>query len=97
MDAELTWLKRVTKPRWFSVCLVLAVFFLPLHFHATSAIASQITKECICLHGSRTHANLTSAPAVGAPGIVIFAVTALTQREFDSRPVGIPSSRAPPA
>jgi len=97
MVTELTWLKPITTPRWFGICLVLAVFFLPLHFHATSAIASQITKECICLHGSRTQANLTSAPAIGAPVIVIVAVAALGQRDFDSRSVGIRSSRAPPA
>ena len=97
MDTELTWPKRVTLPRWFSVCLILAVFFLPLHFHVTSAIASQITKDCICLHGSRTQAHLTAAPAVGASVIIVFTVALLTQCEFDSRPVGVRSSRAPPA
>lgn len=97
MDTELNWLKRVTKPRWFSVCLILAVFFLPLHFHVTSAIASQVTKECICLHGSRTQANLTSASVVCAPVIVVCAVALVTQVEFDSESVRIPSSRAPPA
>jgi hypothetical protein len=97
MDTELTWVKRATMSRLFSACLLLAVFFLPLHFHATSAIASQLTKECICLHGSRIQAHLTSLPAVGAPVIVVFAVAVFMQLEFDSRPVGVRSSRAPPA
>jgi hypothetical protein len=76
MDTELTWPKHVTMPRWFSVCLILAVFLLPLHFHATSAIASQITKECSCFHGTRT--QLAIAPDVPQltlqnelPGVII--------------------------
>ncbi len=97
MDTELTRLKSVNMPRWFSVCLILAVFLLPLHFHATSPLASQITKECICLHGSRAQANLTATSAVCAPVIVVCAAALITQVEFDSDSVRIPSSRAPPA
>jgi hypothetical protein len=82
--------------RWVSVCLLLAVSFLPLHFHATSPIASQIAKECICLHGSRTQANLISTAIVCAPVVIVCTPVPVTQLEFVSLAVGIPSSRAPP-
>jgi hypothetical protein len=97
MDTKLTRLKSANMPRWFSVCLILAVFFLPLHLHVTSPLASQVTKECICLHGSRTQANLAAASAVCAPVIVVCAVALFTQVEFPSESIRIPSSRAPPA
>ena len=48
-------------PRWLGVFLALAVFLLPLHFHVTLANASQVTKECGCLHGTRTQAAIAAA------------------------------------
>jgi hypothetical protein len=35
-------------------------FFLPLHFHPASAVVSQVTHECACLHGSRTQVGAAS-------------------------------------
>jgi hypothetical protein len=97
MDTQPAPPARVHVPRWFSVCLILAVFSLPLHFHAISPIASQVSKECICLHGSRTQANLTSTAVACAPLTIISALAPVTQAAFVSLPVGLPSSRAPPA
>ena len=97
MATQLTWLARGPRSRWFSVCLLLTVFFLPLHFHAISPIASQLTKECICLHGSKTQANLTSDAGACASVTVVGVVALVTQVEFASESVRIPSSRAPPA
>jgi hypothetical protein len=94
---ELTRLKSVNMPRWFIAGLILAVFSLPLHLHVTSPLASQVTKECICLQGSRTQANLATTSTVCAPVIAVCAVALFTQVEFDSESIRIPSSRAPPA
>ena len=94
---SLTRSSRARPARWFGVCLIVAVFFLPLHFHAATAIAAQVTKECICLHGSRTHATLTALPAGCAPAIVAHAVAPFAPVEIDSESIRIPSSRAPPA
>lgn len=83
-------------PRWLSVFLLLTVFFLPLHFHAVSAAASQITKECSCLHGSRAQADLAGASSPGMPSPVVGAVESFEQVGCVSRSIRIPSSRAPP-
>ena len=45
-----------------SFLLLLSVFFLPLHYHPLGA-AAQITKDCSCVHGTRTEAGLTAALA----------------------------------
>jgi hypothetical protein len=47
-----------------SALALVFVFFLPFHFHFS--IASQVTKECSCLQGTRTQL----APSAGAPAIV---------------------------
>ena len=96
MNPEPPRLKTSAKPHWLSVCLILTVFFLPLHFHVTSAIASQVSKECICLHGTRIQANATASSVASTPVVVVCAIAPLVQAEFDSQQVGIPSSRAPP-
>ena len=97
MDTDRSGAKRFIMPRWLSVCLVAAVFFLPLHFHGASPVASQLTKECICLHGSKTHANLASPSALSAPAIVVCSPALVAQAEIDVESIRIPSSRAPPA
>jgi hypothetical protein len=47
--------------RFVSAGILLFVFFLPLHFHSVAAKA-QVTKECSCVHGTRTEAGLAVAP-----------------------------------
>jgi hypothetical protein len=96
MSSDPSSLKNARTQRWLSVFLALAVFFLPLHFHVTSAIASQVTKECSCFHGNRTQLSLTAAPVIGAPVMAVCAVERDTQVEIESHSVRIPSSRAPP-
>ena len=88
--------KNASTQRWVGVFLVLAVFFLPLHFHLASAMASQVTKECGCLQGNRTQLSPTAAPAASAPVMAICAVELDPQVEFESHSIQIPSSRAPP-
>jgi hypothetical protein len=83
-------------PRWLSVFLLLTVFFLPLHFHVVSAAASQVTKECSCLHGSRTHAGLTSATSLAVPLIAVSELALVAQVNSGNHSIRIPSSRAPP-
>lgn len=83
-------------PRWLSVCLLIAVFFLPLHVHIGSAVASQVTKECVCLHGSRLQAEFTAAPALCAVPIVIADVPPPFEAAPASLSIDHPSSRAPP-
>lgn len=83
-------------PRWLSAVLLLTVFFLPLHFHAATASASQITKECTCLKGTRTQVDLSDAAPYCAPTVAQYAVIRVLQDQFDSQFVRQPSSRAPP-
>jgi hypothetical protein len=52
--------------RFVSAGILLFVFFLPLHFHSVAATA-QVTKECSCVHGTRTDAGLAAAPAAWIP------------------------------
>jgi hypothetical protein len=80
---------------WISVFLLIAVFFLPLHFHAISA-ASQVAKECNCLHGSRTQAGLASAPSASIPLLTRGEVALVAQVDCDNHLPSLPSSRAPP-
>jgi hypothetical protein len=88
--------KNARAQHWLSVLLALAVFFLPLHFHVSSAIASQVTKECSCLHGNRTQLSLTAAPVTSAPAMAVCALELDSQIQIESHSVRIPSSRAPP-
>jgi hypothetical protein len=83
-------------PRWVSVVLLLTVFFLPLHFHASTAISSQLTKECTCLHGTRAQAHLSDTTVACISGVVRFTIVPIPEDQFDSQSVGRPSSRAPP-
>jgi hypothetical protein len=52
--------------RFISAGILLFVFFLPLHFHSIAAKA-QVTKECSCVHGTRTEAGLAVAPVSWIP------------------------------
>jgi hypothetical protein len=82
--------------RWVSVCLFLAIFFLPLHFHA--AVASpQLAKECSCFHGSRTEAGLAAPPAKWLPDVTYQPIVFGFQTEFIFHAVSTKASRAPPS
>ena len=51
---------------------LLFVFFLPLHFHFYSS--SQVAKECVCLHGTRTQVAVGSNVAVHVPQLWILSI-----------------------
>jgi hypothetical protein len=51
--------------RTVSALALLFVFFLPLHFHFS--IASQVSKECSCLQGTRTQLAATVSPPAIVP------------------------------
>jgi hypothetical protein len=75
--------------------MLLFVFFLPLHFHSV-AVKAQVTKECSCVHGTRTEAGLAVAPAVWIPVLPAQAVANeslawLTNLRFQNHGI-----RAPP-
>ncbi|MGH7810376.1 MAG: hypothetical protein ACREP5_08890 [Candidatus Binatia bacterium] len=76
--------------------LLLAVFFLPLHFHV-AVTTPQLAKECSCIHGNRTEAGLTAPPATWVPVVIYQSIELVSQTEFVSRAVSSKSSRAPPS
>jgi hypothetical protein len=82
--------------RWLGVFVALAVFFLPLHFHLTSAMASQVTKECGCLHGTRTQLALAAeAPQQSLP--IELAAVVIERDSFISQRLTDPQkARGPP-
>jgi hypothetical protein len=65
--------------RFVSAGILLFIFFLPLHFHSVAA-TSQITKECSCVHGTRTEAGLAAAPANWTP---VLAAQTVAKEFFD--------------
>jgi hypothetical protein len=69
MNAERAGMSIFKLRRWVSVLLFVAVFSLPLHFHAVSAVTSQITKECNCVHGTRTQIGITAVTSQCAPTV----------------------------
>lgn len=88
--------RRAGLPRWLPLMLSAAIFFLPLHFHVTSAIASQMSKECGCLHGTRTQAIVAPVPLLPAPIRPIDVLVADAQIARGIRALRTPPTRAPP-
>ena len=81
--------------RVISLLLFLTVFFLPLHFHSVAAKA-QVTKECSCVHGTRTEAGLAVAPFNWIP---VLAAETVASEFLDCLSYGrfqIHGIRAPP-
>jgi hypothetical protein len=65
--------------RFVSAGILLFVFFLPLHFHSVAAKA-QVTKECSCVHGTRTEAGLAATPFNWIP---VLAAETVASEFFD--------------
>lgn len=82
--------------RFVGVFLFLAVFFLPLHFHA-ALVTPQLAKECSCFHGSRTEAGLAPPPARCVPVVAYQAIEFCSETEFVFHAVSTKASRAPPS
>lgn len=83
-------------PRLVSFLLFLTVFFLPFHFHALT-VASQVSKECSCLSGTKTQSGLAILPAGSIPVFEYQAVIPPVQVWPDPRIGSIRHIRAPPA
>ena len=82
--------------RLAAVVLLLAVFFLPLHFHSLT-LAAQVTKECSCYQGGRTQVGLAPAsvdwtPAFQPTFIVVYEPQILSWLSIAAHTI-----RAPPA
>jgi hypothetical protein len=86
----------VVSRRFVGVFLFLAVFCLPLHFHAAVA-TPQLAKECSCIHGSRTEAGLTAPPAKWLPAVTYQLIEFCYETEFVFHAISTKASRAPPS
>ena len=88
--------KRSTNRRLVGVCLFLAMVFLPLHTHAL-AENPKVTKECSCLHGTRTEVGLVPVALHWTPPIN-FILCELFDPQVVSHVVSaFQAIRAPPA
>ena len=86
----------VSLRRWISAFLFLSVFFLPLHIHVATAATSHLSKECSCVHGSRTEAGLAIVISSWVRNSD-FAFHQPFQRQFPSRfQLSFQAIRAPP-
>jgi hypothetical protein len=75
--------------------LLLFVFFLPLHFHFS--VASQISKECSCAHGTRKQLALSEVGPTNSPqfrAIPLVVPSTSVWIESYSKPQNV---RAPPS
>jgi len=87
---------RVFQPRrWIGAIVFLALFFLPLHFHF-SAVA-QVSKECSCVHGTRTQLALHDHEPIVAPVPRIAILTPANSESVVSHQTRSPNVRGPPA
>jgi hypothetical protein len=96
MDRKPLSVKQGRSPRWLSVALLLAVSFLPLHFHAATAAASQLTQECSCLHGTRTEMGLTAVAAQCVSPLPIALLELFEPEPVSQSLCNFQSIRAPP-
>jgi hypothetical protein len=83
--------------RWISVLLFVTVFSLAFHFHAASALTSQITKECSCVHGTRTQIGLTAVALQCVPALQFNLQESLQPQLIPQVVSGSQAIRAPPA
>ncbi len=81
--------------RLIGILLFLAVFFLPLHVHSVT-VAAQVTKECSCVHGTRTQAGLAPVLASWIPFLACHFVANESQDFPRNLSILIRDIRAPP-
>lgn len=82
--------------RLAAVVSLLAVFFLPFHFHSLTATA-KVAKECACQHGTRLNASPVPAPPSVIPVFDFQFVTFAADEEWGRLSISSSSIRAPPA
>lgn len=75
--------------------LLLAIFFLPLHFHSFT-LAAQLSKECACHHGDRTQVGLAPTPADWTPTLHASFIVPCEPQVFGWFWVDSHAIRAPP-
>jgi hypothetical protein len=80
--------------RIISAAVLLFVFFLPLHVHFSAA--SQISKECSCIQGTRMQFALAPAAADCAPYVEVSFLSFSHSRFSAFHAIGAHSIRAPP-
>jgi hypothetical protein len=76
--------------------LLLAVFFLPLHFHFVTPTV-QLTKECSCVYGMRTQAGPVAAATHWTPTFHVTFIVVYESQTFASILVHSRAIRAPPS
>jgi hypothetical protein len=81
--------------RCIGVVLFVAVFFLPLHFHA-GATNSQIKQECGCFAGAKTQASVALAAVDFTPSFEEFFIAICQPRDCGRPFPRSESIRAPP-
>jgi hypothetical protein len=82
--------------RFIGAGLLLAVFFLPLHFHFVTATL-QLTKECSCVYGTRTQTGPIAAAVHWIPTFPSTFVIVHEPQAFGSIAVRSYAIRAPPS
>jgi hypothetical protein len=80
--------------RAVSVAVLLLVFFLPLHFHISSA--AQVTQDCSCVHGTRAQLAPPSGSATAAPVLLVTVPAARTEFSWPGDWSVLQNVRAPP-
>ncbi len=81
--------------RSITIFLVLAVFFLPLHFHAATA-AANINHECACLHGTRAQTGVALVLVQWAVPVQFVLYQSLQSQLVSQVVTSFLSIRAPP-
>jgi hypothetical protein len=97
MPIERTLSARALRRRSIGVLLLFAVFFLLFHFHAVSAVPSQLNHECSCLHGTRAQIGIAAVVNQWTTPALQFFLLPFFQFHLISQVViGFRSIRAPP-
>jgi hypothetical protein len=76
--------------------LLLAVFFLPLHYHPANATTSQINHQCSCLHGARTQIAVNTTTPHWLSPLLVFTHTSFEPQLVSQVIASFQSIRAPP-
>jgi hypothetical protein len=84
------------RQRAVGVFLLLAVFFLPLHYHPANATTSQINHQCSCLHGARTQIAVNTTTPQWLSPLLVFPHESFEPQLASRAIAGFQSIRAPP-
>lgn len=80
--------------RLIAAVLFLTLFSLPLHSHFSAP--AQLSKECSCVHGSRTQMGLAPVQVSAAPALFVDFFTVAEPDVYVWRAVTRQAIRAPP-